>query len=304
MTAGEPEVRAKGPDDARSKPVVRPIQVDDVAAVSGFLHHHLNTRVTPEAWARLLTPPWPSPADNRGFQLVHDGRIVGAYAAVYSTRERGGETVRVCNLAAFCVLEGYRTQSLLLVRAMLKQKGYVFTDLSPSGNVVAMNERLGFQRLDTATQLTVNLPRPPRRGIRISQDPDAIARAVTGDDARIFADHRDAPAAQHLVVTDGDRYAYLMFRTDRRKGLPVFATPLHVGGDRKLLERSWGSVASRLLTSHGLVATLAERRVLGFSPRVGVGVELKHPRPRMFRGDGATVDDVDYLYSELTLVRW
>lgn len=285
-----------------SKPLVRPIPESEVAAVSAFLHAHLNSRVPASAWERLLSPPWPSPADNRGFQLVHDGRVVGAYAAVYSTRERGGETVRVCNLAAFCVLEDYRTQSLLLVRAMLKQRGYVFTDLSPSGNVVAMNERLGFRRLDTATRLTVNLPRPLQRGIRILQDPDAIARALTGDDARIFADHRDAPAAEHLVVTDGDRYAYLMFRTDRRKRLPVFATPLHVGGDRKLLERSWGSVASRLLTSYGLAATLAERRVLGFSPRVGV--ELKHPRPKMFRGDGATADDVDYLYSELTLVRW
>lgn len=301
-TSDEPIPAAIGPGGVASKPVVRPIQVDDVPAVSDFLHHHLNARVVPEAWARLLTPPWPSPVDNRGFQLVHEGRIVGAYAAVYSTRERRGETVQVCNLAAFCVLEDYRTQSLLLVRAMLKQAGYVFTDLSPSGNVVAMNERLGFQRLDTATRLTLNLPWSPRRGIRISQHPDAIVRTVTGDDARIFADHRDAPAAHHLVVTDGDRYAYLMFRTDRRKRLPIFATPLYVGGDRGLLERAWGSVASRLLMSHGLVATLAERRVLGFSPRVGV--ELKHPRPKMFRGEGATVDDVDYLYSELTLVRW
>lgn len=285
-----------------SKPVVRPITEPDVASVSAFLHTHLNDRVAPSAWARLLTPPWRSPADNRGFQLVLGDRVVGAYAAVYSTRQRGGETVQVCNLAAFCVLEEYRNQSLLLVRAMLKQKGYVFTDLSPSGNVVAMNERLGFQRLDTATRLTLNLGWPKRRGIRISQDLDAIAGTVSGDDARIFADHRTAPAANHVVVTEGGRYAYLMFRTDRRKRLPIFATPLHVGGDRRLLERAWGAVAARLMVSHGLVATLAERRVLGFAPRLGV--ELAHPRARMFRGDGMASDDVDYLYSELALVRW
>lgn len=302
MTAPEPEVRAPGPDRGTSKPLVRPIRMDDVPAVSDFLHRHLNTHVAPEAWARLLTPPWSSPADIRGYQLVTGERIVGAYAAVYSTRERGDEVLRVCNLAAFCVLEDYRTQSLLLVRAMLKQPGYLFTDLSPSGNVVAMNERLGFQRLDTSTRLTLNLPRPGRRGIRLSQDLDAIERTLTGADARVLADHRDAPAAQHLIVTDGARYAYLIFRTDRRKRLPIFATPLYVGGDRDLLEQAWGSVASRLLMTHGLVATLAEQRVLGFSPRVGVA--LAHPRPKMFRGEGVSSGDIDYLYSELTLVRW
>lgn len=284
------------------KPVVRPITQADVAAVSDFLHGHLNARVPAQAWARLLTPPWPSPADDRGFQLVHDGRIVGAYAAVYSTREHGGRRIQVCNLAAFCVLEEYRSRSLLLIRAMLKQKEYVFTDLSPSGNVVAMNERLGFQRLDTATRLTANIGWPKRRGIRISQDADAIARTLAGDDARVFVDHREAPAAQHVVVVSGERYAYLMFRTDRRKRLPLFVTPLYVGGDQRLLERAWGAVASRLLLTHGLVATLAERRVLGFAPRLGI--DLKHPRAKMFRGDGVAPTDVDYLYSELTLVRW
>ncbi len=284
------------------KPVVRPITEQDVASVGAFLHTHLNRRVSPDAWARLLTPPWPSPAENRGFQLMLGDRVVGAYAAVHSSRQRGGETLHVCNLAAFCVLEEHRHQSLLLVRAMLKQRGTLFTDLSPSGNVVAMNERLGFQRLDTATRLTLNLGWPGRRGIRISQDLDTIARTVEGDDARIFADHRTAPAAQHVVVAEGGRYAYLMFRTDRRKRLAIFATPLYVGGDRRLLERAWGAVAIRLLVSHGLVATLAERRVLGFGPRLGI--ELAHPRAKMFRGDDIPSDDIDYLYSELTLLRW
>ena len=42
-----------------------------------------------------------------------------------------------------------------------RQDGYHFTDLSPSGNVVALNRRLGFTQLDTATALVPNLPWPP-----------------------------------------------------------------------------------------------------------------------------------------------
>ena len=52
----------------------------------------------------------------------------------------------------------------------------------------------------------------------------------------------------------------------------------------------------------GLAVTLAERRVLGFSPG-GPGRELARPRVKMYRG-GVGAEDVDYLYSELTLLQW
>ena len=119
---------------------VHPITADDVDSVSRYLHEHLNHRVPVRAWAGLLQPSWDGQGPNHGFQLVSDGRIVGVYVAVYSfTAGR----LPVCNLAAFCVLEDHRAHSLRLVRALLAQKGFVFTDLSPSGSVPAMNERLG-----------------------------------------------------------------------------------------------------------------------------------------------------------------
>ncbi len=52
----------------------------------------------------------------------------------------------VCNVAALCVRDDLRAHTVRLVRALLKQREYSFTDLSPSGNVVAMDERLGFLR--------------------------------------------------------------------------------------------------------------------------------------------------------------
>ncbi len=62
-----------------------------------------------------------------------------------------------------------------------------------------------------------------------------------------------------------DGYAYLMYRRVRRKRLGLFAAPIFVGGDPALLRDAWPQVAARLLR-HGLVVTLAERRVLGFTP--------------------------------------
>lgn len=279
-----------------------PITSDDASSVSAFLHENLNPRVSAAAWRQLILPPWNQLGPNHGFQLVtDDGTLVGVYVAVYSQRDIAGVALDVCNLAAFCVLEAFRGHSLKLIRALLTQPGFVFTDLSPSGNVVALNERLGFQRLDTSTRLVVNLPRLPRRGLRVTSDPATLARVLVGRDALVYRDHRDAPAAEHLLIQRDGEYGYLMFRRDRRKGLRLFATPLFVGGSTASIESAWGAVRSHLLR-RGLGFTLAEPRVLGFSR--GLGIAVSRPRAKMFRGGGIRPQDVDYLYSELTLVAW
>lgn len=281
---------------------LRPILQRDLDRVAVFLHEEMNRRVRPSAWKGLLQPPWPSVAPNRGFHLVLGDRIVGVYAAVYSQREINGVVVDLCNLAAFCVLEEHRAHSFRLMRAILGQKGYEFTDLSPSGNVVALNERLGFVQLDSSTTLVLNLPAVARGGVTVSGDPAVLEAVLTGADAAIHRDHRDAAAARHLVVSTRDEYAYLVFRKDRRRRLPVFATPLYAGGSRTLLQSAWPQVTSHLLVRHGLAATLAEPRLLGFVPKVGRA--LSSPRPKMIRSKVISADQVDYLYSELALLEW
>jgi hypothetical protein len=281
---------------------VHPITDADAPSAAAFLHDELNPKVSADAWTALLRPPWPDAGPHRGVMLKDGERIVGVYAAVYSVRRTGDTTVPVCNLAAFCVLEEHRMHSVRLVRALLKQRELLFTDFSPSGNVVAMNERLGFRRLDTATRLVLNPPRPHAPDVRVSSDPDVLAAVLQGDDAEVHRDHRRARAARHLVVQRGDEYAYLVFRTHTLRRLRLFALPLYAGGSRTLLEAEWGAVRAHLLVRHGLPFTLAESRILGFAN--GVGRRLAAPRPRMVRGDSPSADSIDYLYSELALVEW
>lgn len=281
------------------KPIVQSIQDDDVERVAAFLHAHLNRRVPPRAWTVLLRPPWAHRGPNRGFQLLAGDEVVGVYAAVYSVSRTGRA---VCNLAAFCVLDEHRGHSLQLLRALIGQQGFVFTDLSPSGSVPALNARLGFEHLDTATRLAINVPLPARRTSRLSDRPEDIRALLHADDAQVYEDHRRAPAARHLVVRSGEGYAYLMYRRVRRKRLGIFAAPIFVGGDPTLLREAWPQVAARLVR-HGMPATLAEERVLGFMPP-GPGRQLRAPRPRMFRGHGVEASDIDYLYSELPLLDW
>lgn len=280
---------------------VSPITASDIDDVARFFHGHLNPDVPVAAWRGLLDPPWGDIGPNHGFQVHVEGVRVGAYAAVYSTHEVSGDSLRVCNLAAFCVQEEHRMHSVRLVRALLAQRDYLFTDLSPSGNVVAMNERLGFRHLDTATRLTLNMPRIPRRGIRVSADPTRLRNVLSGRDAAVYRDHATTGAARHLLVERDGTYAYVVFRTVTRRRLRVFAAPLYVGGDRRLLSDAWAHVRAHLLR-RGLAFTLAEHRILGFTR--GLGMPLAHPRPKMVRGPESVDASLDYMYSELALLDW
>lgn len=279
---------------------VAPIHAEHVTAVSAFLHAHLNPNIERQSWEWLMEPPWGAVGPNRGFQLLHDGDIVGVYLAVYSIHDDG--KTRVCNLAAFCVAQDYRQHSLRLIRALTRQKDWVITDLSPSGVVPDLNARLGFEHFDVSTRLVLNRPTLRRRATLVF-DPESVLRTLEGDDRRVYLDHRDAPASRHLVVRDGeDSYGYVIYRRSRWKRMRAFATVLFVGGDPAVLDRSWPAISAHLM-AQGMVATLAERRILGFVPR-GPGRDLAHPRPKMFKGGEPGKRASDDLYSELTLLEW
>lgn len=279
--------------------VLAPISGTDVPEVGAYLHRALNPRLSADQWARSMVPPWPSEAPNHGFHLRSDGRVVGAALAFYSERPVDGRVERFCNLAAWCVDDEHRSQGLRLLRALLGQRGYSFTDLSPSGNVVALNERLKFRHLDTATRLVPNAPLPSR-GVHLTTDPARMASRLSGTPRRILEDHLGAAAARHVVLDVDGEPLYVIHRKDRRKRMPVFATLLYVSS-AELLPRAWNRL-SRHLLAQGALATLIEDRVAGWAPPGGV--VLARPRPRMFRSDELGAADVDYLYSELTCVSW
>lgn len=279
--------------------IVAPITTDDLGRIGRFLHEHLDPRVAAETWASAAVPSWRSPVDDHGYLLQEGDRVVGVYLALHSERVLGGELRHVCNLAAWCVLESHRAHGVRLLRAQLARKGVVFTDLSPSGSVPELNRRLGFTDLDTTTVMVPCLPLPTP-GVRVVTSPARIDALLEGRDREIYRDHRDAAAARHVVLVVGDTPCYVMFRKVRRKGLPGFATVLHVS-DPELLRRCGGAL-SRHLLRHRVVVLLAELRVAGDAPRLSR--RLSAPRPKMYRGAGVAPGDIDDLYSELTSVPW
>jgi hypothetical protein len=250
-----------------------------------------------------MSAPWRAETPNHGFMLRNGQRIVGAQLAFYSERTVAGRMERFCNLAAWCVLPEFRIHSVRLLKAVLAQEGYHFTDLSPTGNVISLNARLKFRFLDTSAALMPNLPWPtlPRR-TRISADPDVIASTLTGAELELYRDHARAAAARHLVLIRGGASCYVMFREVRAGILPVFATILHVSNP-ELFRRAAGPLARYLLFRHRLLATLAEMRTVRYRPRLSIRLSSPLP-PKMYRSGSLEPAQVDDLYSELACVPW
>ena len=297
------DVAATSADPVKAEGIaLQPILRSDFPAVGLFLHENLNARIPAQRWVSMMSPSWQIDGPNHGFMLRDGEQIVGVQLAFYSVREAQSVSARFCNVAAFCVLPDYRVHSLRLLRAVLTQPGYCFTDLSPSGNVQPLNLRLGFRKLDTTTALVPNAASLLATGkMRLVTDHNAIAGRLAGVDLRVFRDHRSAAAAEHLMLVDGDRYCYVIFRRDRRKNLPLFATLLHVS-DPALFRKGRAQVFRHLLVRCGVLFTLMELRLVGDRPRLSR--LLPGHRPKMFRSAELGPDAVDYLYSELTCVSW
>lgn len=281
---------------------VYPISGAEMPAVARFLHEQLNPRVTVDAWERAVAVPWKVESPNHGFLLRAGGQVVGACLAFYSERMIDGRAEPFCNLGAWCVHPEYRFHGLRLLKALLAQDGYHFTDLSPSGSVPAINARLGFRFLDTTTALLPALPWPSLPGRqRISSDPAVIDAALRGAERDVYLDHAGAAAARHLVLIRGQRRCHVIFRRDRRKRLPVFASILYVS-DPALFRAMARPLARHLLLRHGVLAALVELRVAPDRPRWSV--LLGAARKKMFMSASLAPHQIDNLYSELVCVAW
>jgi hypothetical protein len=281
---------------------VRPITDVDIDAVAAFLGEHLDAGVPAAAWSQAMRSGGCSPTGNHGFWLCIPGdRVVGANLAFYSERDIAGRPERFCNLGAWCVKQEYRQHGLRLLRSLLRQDGFHFTDFSPSGSVIELNERLGFVHLDTATAVAPNLPWPRTGGVRVVHEPEQIRRLLSDRELRLYDDHARAGAARHLVILRGEESCYVMFRRDRRKGLPLFASLLHVSNE-ELFREAYHHVLRHLLLHHRIPLTLVELRVAGHRPRASW--MLRSPRPKMYKSASVTAEQIDYFYSELTYVAW
>src|SRR4029077_16919038 len=161
---------------------------------------------------------------------------------------------------------------------------------------MALNTRLGFAPLDTTTVLVFNMPWPVRsRGVRVVDTPNEIDGLLSARDQTIYRDPA-ATAARYVVLAQGDRICYVMFRRDlgRFKRFPYFASILYVS-DPDLFRDCAPHFYRYLLLRRGIPLTLAELRLVRHRPAKSVMVASP---TKMYLSEDLQPEQIDYLYSE------
>ena len=189
--------------DAKPRVALRPITDADVAG-GRRVPARAPQRPTfpPHAWARALDLPWDVERPNSGFMLLEGERVVGANIAFYSSGRSTAASSGSAISARGASCEEHRFHSLRLVKALLAQDGYHFTDLSPSGNVVGRQREARLLRTWTRRRRSSRTCRGPRcRAASISAPtPRVIERTLSGRDLEIYRDHAATAAARQVAA--------------------------------------------------------------------------------------------------------
>lgn len=237
--------------------------------------------------------------DHFGYVLLVDGQPAGLLGALFSRRQINGQEVRFCNLHNWYVQPEHRASSLLLMRPILALRDCVITDLSASGEVVAISERLGFTRLDRTIRL---LPPLPWQGssatlVDLTAEPDRAPELLTAAEQTIFRDHQNIDC-QHLVVLSDQGSCYLVASRNPSRWLPH--TLVHYLSNPAVFARQHAFIRAQLLRSGGRYVAVNRPHLAGETIPCSFSADSNQ---RLVRGSAAAPEAIDSLYSELTLFK-
>jgi len=277
-------------------PILEPIRDQDLPAFCRFLTEHLSRERTPEKWAQAFQQNWGVAKPNNGFLIRDQDRIVGGIGAIYAERVLRGRPERFCNITSWCVLEAYRAQSMRLAMAVVSQPGFHFTDLTPTEVVSKMLQFLKFKPMNECQVVWPNVPWPFARlgRVRVIIEHDAIERALSAADAKVFNDHRHLPWLRHVALGRPGEFCHVVWKPNRLKGVP--GAMVLAFSDAELFLRHRFPLAGHLLR-RGNLYTRVESRLLPRVPKSSR--ELKGFRNKVFRSDSLTEADISNLYSEI-----
>lgn len=274
-----------------ARPQIEPVTEANLAEFANFLHLNLMQSRSPADWESGLRTQWLPGLANHGFVVRDEGRIVGGIGAYYAERQIRGQTERFCNITSWCVLDAYRQQSMRLAMALLGQKGFHFTNFSPTKVVGASLKFLKFKELDERVAVVLNLPR--FSGAKLLTKPADIEAALEGEALRAWREHRRFPWLQHVVFGRPGRWCHVIWKRRSFKGLPA-ADILYVG-DRAVFDESFGRLATHFAL-RGIVSTHVPMRCVDRAPKPS---KMRSGfNPKLFLSETLDAKDIDCLYSE------
>ncbi|GAB0057520.1 hypothetical protein SIID45300_01850 [Candidatus Magnetaquicoccaceae bacterium FCR-1] len=297
----------------RPRAEVLPIRTMDLETVCAFLVEcqtgtrdpippvappHANratgSALSPAAWKNAYAQTWMTSPPNHGFMLVDEDRVVGAFMALHAERLIRGRLEKFCHLGHWVVLEGYRGQSLSLLRALKAQPDTHFTLFNANETVARILTTQRFVRLSDRISALSTLRWPGGFTSRVIVDRHEILTALPPEAAQACRHHRPFPWLRQLALGDRHGYCHIIHKPFKQ-GRFQSTNLLHISDGERFM-RHYPALARHLLFKEGITSLRVPNRLLP-APLPGAR-EQRDPCARLFLSNRLGEADISGLYSD------
>jgi len=259
-------------------------------------------RWTEDDWRRIFDYRWDKEENYCGLVLKDQDTPVGFLGLIFSRKQIGPNVEKFCNITSWIVKEEYRSRALALIFPILAMKDYTITDLSPSSKVHQLQNKLGFDDLDTACRILLpfgrRLSQPNIENLEIATNKIEIEKGLQGEHLRIFRDHKIYNCL-HLLVHHQNKYCYITFSKLKRKRIRF--AHVHYISDPALFSRAYPKIRKAINTAANSKLVFIDSRHVK-NMRLPVSITLPFRSPRQYRSSSLKPEQIDNLYSEVMLL--
>ena len=284
------------------------ITPDDFEFVYPLLLDFRNPDHTREDWHRLFSEHPDQGPGYCGYALVEDRRAVGFLGYKFSKRTIRGEIHALCNIHNWIVKPSHRHASLSLLLPAMRLEDVTLTNHTPTPEVRTICKRLGFSVMDATQRIIV-----PGGGfgsllqnVRLCVGAQEVLRHVDPQSAKLITDHRLPHHCHALIQSQRGNCLVIMNRTHKRihDRLRVPMLHCHHVDNREVFQRYARRAASQLCVHFGAVGLiLMERYLRDPYPRMSLR-RPGGPFEAMYKSDRLGPEDIDGLYSEMSLLNY
>lgn len=276
------------------------IQKEDIADVAVFLNKYMSDRFSPEEWGRAMLVAWLDDAPNHGFMVKDsDNNVVGALCVIYSEQSINGKKERICNPHSWCVLPAYRSSSVQLVLAAIRQRDFHFTMFTPNESGLEIFAYLKFKPLGNSVTTLLHVPSLSFSSkMTFFSDEEEGMNVLSPTDLKVFKDHMAFPWLDRLIFKSREKSGFILYKKLKFKRLPS-ARVLYIS-DRDLFFSNWQQVRTYLLRRRGLFTSRMETRFLEKS--VSFSLQPEPDQQKFYLSSSLAPDDIECIYSELVVL--
>jgi len=284
------------------------VEVHDemIGAVKQFLANRDGFRDA-NGWEGLFNYPWKPEGLPYGYAILNEEKMVGFLGTIFSERVVDGKTKVCCCTTSWFVEEELRTQmlALRLFGPILKRKGLLITNMSPTDRAAEICERLGYEYLDREQVIIPILPslsffNKRKQPLLVTFDPHEICGYLKPEHQRILQDHAGL-GCKHFLIQErrSGEYCYgiaVAAPLRRWRKLRGQWLSLCYLSDAELFARNYRRIWRELWSEGRFLLLRYDSRLLpGRLPRLA----MMKKKTRMYKSAEPISWTIDNIYSEL-----